>query len=246
MAPIIHLVRHAEGLHNLGQEFWSLMDPPLTDKGRHQCLQLQRDFVSHSRIDLVVSSPLCRAIYSAVQAFRPDKLTLLPDLQEISDFPCDIGREVESLKNELKDLEASVDYSYVDDLWTSKEGRYTPNIQAIQERARAVRCWLNTREEKEIVVVSHGAFLHFLTEDWEDSYIEEATGWKNAEYRTYNLQPKSCADDASMIETNESRQRRAKLEPRATSEEQLELHVKALHIWEQQGYLFSAKNRDSC
>lgn len=45
--------------------------------------------------------------------------------------------------------------------------------EAIEKRARAVRCWLSHRVEREIVVVTHGAFLHFLTEDWEDGYTLE-------------------------------------------------------------------------
>ena len=31
------------------------------------------------------------------------------------------------------------------------------------------------RPEKEIVVVTHGTFLHYLTEDWEDSHTYEGT-----------------------------------------------------------------------
>lgn len=30
-----------------------------------------------------------------------------------------------------------------------------------------MRKWLWNREEKEIVLVTHGAFLHYLTEDWD-------------------------------------------------------------------------------
>ncbi|KAL4889388.1 phosphoglycerate mutase-like protein [Aspergillus ambiguus] len=257
MSPIVHLVRHAEGLHNLGQEHWSLIDPLLTDRGREQCLQLRKTFPFHSNIELVVSSPLSRAIFSAVESFLPvfqsraeQKLLLLPDLQEIGDFPCDIGSSVEDLTERLKDLNVLIDYSHVDRAWTSKTGRYSPLISAIRARARAVRYWLSTRPEKEIIVVSHGAFLHFLTEDWEDSYLEEATGWKNAEYRTYELKTTArqsatsdgtprCINDACMTETPESRLRRGKTSTAPSLEEQVRLCVQALHIWEQQGYLRS-------
>ena len=53
-----------------------------------------------------------------------------------------------------------------------KAGKYEPAIKPVRERANAVRHWLKARPEKELVLVSHGAFLTFLTEDWEDS-------WKN-------------------------------------------------------------------
>jgi len=39
----------------------------------------------------------------------------------------------------------------------------------LKERARAARRWLKARSEKEIVMVTHGGFLHYFTEDWEDS-----------------------------------------------------------------------------
>lgn len=48
-------------------------------------------------------------------------------------------------------------------------GRYAPNNRALKERARAARRWLKARPEKEIVMVTHGGFLHYFTEDWEDS-----------------------------------------------------------------------------
>ncbi|KAL5360166.1 phosphoglycerate mutase-like protein [Aspergillus floccosus] len=256
MPPTVHLVRHAEGLHNLGQEYWSLTDPCLTDKGREQCLQLRNIFPFHSSVELVASLPLSRAIHSAAEGFLPvfqsrpeQQLILLPDLQEMGKFPCDIGSDVESLKEDLKILDVSIDYSHVNDAWTSKKGRYSPQITAIHDRARSVRHWLSTRSEKQIVLVSHGAFLHFLTDDWEDSYIEEATGWRNAEYRTYELHSlhevstishgKSSIGDVSMKETAESRSRRGKTLAAPASEEQVRLRFEALRVWTQQGYLRS-------
>lgn len=36
----------------------------------------------------------------------------------------------------------------------------------MQKRAAALRCWLWKRPEENIALVTHGAFLHYLTEDW--------------------------------------------------------------------------------
>ncbi|KAB8260300.1 phosphoglycerate mutase-like protein [Aspergillus pseudonomiae] len=258
MPPRIHLVRHAEGLHNVGREYWDLTDPPLTDKGREQCRQLRDKFAFHSEVELIVSSPLCRAISSAAISFGPvfenqpsQNLILLPDLQEISDYPCDIGSEPEELMRKTANLNIPIDYSFVESSWNSKNGRYGPLIPAIQDRAQAVRRWLESRPEREIVVVSHGAFLHFLTEDWEDSFVEEATGWANAEYRTYDLhrQPKCHLDtvchfnEIALVETKESRSGRGKSNPTPPREEQNKLRLEALKVWGQQGYLFSAAER---
>ncbi|KNG90675.1 hypothetical protein ANOM_001118 [Aspergillus nomiae NRRL 13137] len=282
MPPRIHLVRHAEGLHNVGREYWDLTDPPLTDKGGEQCRQLRDRFAFHSEVELIVSSPLCRAISSAAISFGPvfenqpsQNLILLPDLQEISDFPCDIGSEPEELMRKTANINIPIDFSFVESSWNSKNGRYGPSIPAIQDRAQAVRRWLESRPEREIVVVSHGAFLHFLTEDWEDSFVEEgqsfaspssalknylhtdilpvgiATGWANAEYRTYDLhrQPKcglntAChINEIALVETKESRSGRGKSSPTPPREEQNRLRLEALKVWGQQGYLFSAAER---
>lgn len=50
-----------------------------------------------------------------------------------------------------------------------QSGRYVPTNRALKERARAARRWLKARPEKEIVMVTHGGYLHYFTEDWEDS-----------------------------------------------------------------------------
>lgn len=41
-------------------------------------------------------------------------------------------------------------------------------MERIRDRAREARHWLKERPEMEIAVITHGGFLHFLTEDWED------------------------------------------------------------------------------
>jgi broad specificity phosphatase PhoE len=71
-------------------------------------------------------------------------------------------------------------------------GRYQPTNQAIKHRARAARQWLKARPEKEVIVVSHGGILHYLTEDWEDSSQYQgmsgrAGGWIRADDGRYRL-----------------------------------------------------------
>lgn len=95
------------------------------------------------------------------------KLIALPDVQETSDVPCDTGSEPQELRTEFAGK--SVDLNMVHEGWNNKAGRYAPSNAALKERARAARRWLKARPEKEIVVVTHGGFLHYFTEDWEDS-----------------------------------------------------------------------------
>ena len=114
-------------MHNLGHEYWSLIDPPLTETGRDQCLKLNAEFPYHSKVELVVSSPLCRAMYTATESFRSVfdskpglNLVVLPGLQEISDFPCDVGSEPAILKEKMNDIGVNIDWTFLHEGWTRK------------------------------------------------------------------------------------------------------------------------------
>ncbi|OJJ35037.1 hypothetical protein ASPWEDRAFT_40169 [Aspergillus wentii DTO 134E9] len=246
MPPRIHFVRHAQGFHNISLANWSLIDPLLTEKGKQQCVDLRDRFPHHSSVELIVSSPLRRTIYTAWEAFQPVfqahedlEMILLPDLRELSAFPCDTGCEPGTLKEEMDGAGVPVDIGFVHDGWTEKSGRYKPTIETTESRARDTRRWLRDRPEKEIVVVTHGAMLHFLTEDWEDSCAHEATGWENTEYRSYDFQ---ATGDAILFETPESRLRRGKTGLIPTPEEQLKLREVSIPHWESQGYTLSGSS----
>lgn len=170
MAPTIHCVRHAQGYHNISIANENLRDPLLTDQGKQQCEELRKRFPYSADIELVVASPLRRTIYTALYAFRDVlaakklRIIALPELQETSSQPCDTGSSVEDLAREF--AAAPVDLSLVKDGWNSKTGRWAPDADVIEKRALNARRWLMSRDEKNIVVVSHGGFLHYFTEDW--------------------------------------------------------------------------------
>ncbi|KAJ5209618.1 Histidine phosphatase superfamily clade-1 [Penicillium cf. viridicatum] len=260
MAPIIHCVRHAQGLHNLCTANHVIQDPLLTDLGHEQCQTLRENFPRHANIDLVTASPLRRTLYTALEGFapvfesKPDlKIIALPDIQETSDVPCDTGSEPSVLKEEFK---TGVDLDLVQDGWNNKlSGRYAPTNKALKERARAARRWLKARPEKEIVMVTHGGFLHYFTEDWEDSSQFQGTGWSNTEYRTFSFSEETHTDDlegypldgdnASLEETIDSRQRRGKTGPMPSREEQKTLYKKGTQGWDDQGLQMSTADREA-
>ncbi len=68
------------------------------------------------------------------------------------------------LKEEFKNK--SVDFSFVTEGWNSKLGRWGTNSEPIKAGAAETRRWVKGREEEVVVVVTHGGFVHFLTEDW--------------------------------------------------------------------------------
>ncbi|PWY78362.1 phosphoglycerate mutase family protein [Aspergillus heteromorphus CBS 117.55] len=258
MPPIIHCVRHAQGVHNLNTANHVIPDPLLTELGNEQCQKLRDSFPRHAQIDLVTASPLRRTLYTALQSFEPvfqahpdTKLIALPDVQETSDVPCDTGSEPAALAEEMGQR---VDLGLVREGWNVKTGRYAPTHKAIKERARAARRWLKARPEKEIVLVSHGGFLHYFTEDWEESSLYQGTGWTNTEYRTYEFTEdihlddleglKLDGDNASLVETRESRQRRGKTGAMSDREQQKTLYRLGTKGWDDQGLQLSTAERE--
>lgn len=92
-------------------------------------MELSQKFPFTSQVDLVVTSPMRRAIYTGLEGFNAvlekehaPKLIALPDLQELSDFPCDIGSKVEDLQREVEQDNLPVDLSFVEEGWTEKVG----------------------------------------------------------------------------------------------------------------------------
>lgn len=93
----------------------------------------------------------------------------LPEAQETSDVPCDTGSDPHILHQEMSGL--PIDLSLVQPGWNNKTGQWAPTSDAIAARAKQARQWLKARPEKEIVLVTHGGYLHYFTEDWSDSNV---------------------------------------------------------------------------
>ena len=213
----IHLVRHAQGFHNLKFKNHSMSDPLLTPKGIAQCKDLSTSFPAEcsSAIELLVVSPLRRTIYTALHGFpevikRGTPIIALPEAQETGAGlkPCDTGSNREILEDEFK--EYRIDFTLLHDGWNPKLD--TPDSpDKLRERASFVRTWLRDRSEQVICLVCHGGFLHYLTEDWEGFQEKKGTGWRNCEWRTYEFKDGTDPDDdnASLVETENSRAKRS-------------------------------------
>jgi broad specificity phosphatase PhoE len=186
MASQIHLVRHAESLHNVTKDF-STLDPPLTDIGMEQAGQLVQKFTRSASIGVIITSPLKRAVQTTLAGFPHvldkrnyaseskagginggAKLIVDPDLQERSELPCDTGSDCAVLEAAFP----GVDFTMLGNNWQAKKGAYVADDVAVEERAKKVRTRLakiveelNNKEKKDIVVVTHGVFMKFLSGD---------------------------------------------------------------------------------
>lgn len=96
--------------------------------------------------------------------------------------------------------------------------------------------------DAQVVLVTHGGYLHYFTDDWEDSDLYPGTGWRNCESRSYCFEEDDfMAEDgdgdgeARLTETMESRRKRGKLYPMCKREDQPALFELGMQRWESQG-----------
>lgn len=195
--PQVHLVRHAEAVHNVNNDY-SCRDPELTQGGKQQARDLCRSFPRSQHVGLVITSPLRRAIETTLHAFpnildlryfdrgsgsgvvKGAKLLIEPDVQERSALPCDIGSD----KHFLESLFPKLDFSNLPADWPLKEGPYSIDEKEIDARASRFRHRLKEQidnmddeERRDVVIVTHAGFMRDLLGD-QDIELPRAE-WKS-------------------------------------------------------------------
>ncbi|KAG5664964.1 hypothetical protein KAF25_008698 [Fusarium avenaceum] len=239
MSPIIHCVRHGQGVHNLSHANHHLPDPELTPLGEEQARSLCAKYPKLANVQLIVSSPLRRTLQTALMAFPSQlegglQVLALPEMQEASNLICDTGRDLSEVKADFEQL--PVNFDVVETGWHIKEDKWAPVASSLLKRAQIARQWLSERQEAEIVVTTHGCFLHFLTDDWINAVNSQATDWANAEVRSFTLTNDKDGRPA-FSETKESRIGRGMEPDGLTEEQQLELRETTLKTWIEWGVI---------
>ena len=105
--------------------------------------------------------------------------------------------------------------------WWVHDGEYAFEPKALLNRAAKLRRWIKNRPEKEVVLVAHGFFNHYITGDVNEQGEQTTPWWNEAELRTYNFVDGDAyvgggkdvegEDGAAIQETAESLQRLKKL-----------------------------------
>ncbi|KAI1427550.1 histidine phosphatase superfamily [Xylaria sp. FL1777] len=213
MAPVIDVIRHAESTHNISGNAYE-RDPDLTAHGEWQAYFLGKTYPFMNKISHVVSSPMRRAIRTALIAFERvllegKKAILLPELQETGIQPSDMGQPPDALEVVFR---PQIDTSLLDRKWflKSQDSKYIPDVALVEARAREARVFLRELaqsgpDDAHIVVVSHGGFLHFLTESYSCLTEGHFTTYNNTTVQSFQFVDLYGTDpDAKMIETKEN------------------------------------------
>lgn len=186
----IHFIRHAQSKHNeraalVADETSVRMDPtlrdaPLTDLGHAQACALAPIMSRLTGIELVVVSPLTRAIQTMQHAFAQCSAPrFVLDLhREYQHSFCDIGQRPIELAKHFPDLA----FDHLADPWwfTSPDhpGPFaTETMEMFDARLAMFRSWLYARPEHEIAIVGHGTFLNRLTGHWYDNTTRITMSW---------------------------------------------------------------------
>ena len=165
-------IRHGESTFNAA---WTkeavdplLFDAPLSESGVEQ-VRLARTTLAGRRFELVITSPLTRALQTTAGLFdshpsRP-RVVVSALVRESVENSCDIGRSPSLLAADFPPLE----FAHLDDPWWHVDGAPDARgicvepVEVIQARVAEFRAYVVSRPEKLIAVVAHGTFLFHLT-----------------------------------------------------------------------------------
>lgn len=147
-------------------------DARLSKAALAQCAALAELTARLDSIELVVCSPLTRSLQTVTAGFadyvaRGSPVVALEAVRELVQTRADSRRPTSELASEFGHVSFSELSDEEDVLWDrlggAAEGADAVAADALEARcAEAVR-WLLARPEKEVVVVSHPALLHHLT-----------------------------------------------------------------------------------
>lgn len=214
----VHLIRHCQSSLNVPPHDKNKLDPDLTATGINQAKALGRSFPHLTPETLIIASPLRRTLNTAIHAFKDhlsatnSQILALPELQELTQWPCDTGSSLACLLTEYRDH--PVNFDKVTYKWDSKDGYFSPSERRSLQRMTDTRQWLYEQKVQNIICIGHCRCLQLLVE--EDSYERIRAGlcseeWQNGEWRSYRFEvgPKW---EKELVETRESLKRRGKRE----------------------------------
>ena len=158
-------------------------DPGLTPGGRSDARLFVKNYPHLQYPRIILTSHLRRTLQMAVEIKscleekRPDlgciPIVAHPDLQEVSNRQCDTGTPLDVLRQEFPQIEFPGTV-FPDEYPRSAHSKPPKKDTAFDDvphllaaRGRRIREYIKYQlDETEIILVSHGSFLHFLLNRW--------------------------------------------------------------------------------
>mmetsp|Transcript_54051 Transcript_54051/g.171512 ORF Transcript_54051/g.171512 Transcript_54051/m.171512 type:complete len:252 (+) Transcript_54051:89-844(+) len=184
---IIHLIRHAESEFNRHYENTSsdpmIPDAPITPKGVNQATALRKTLSGgaagelHPPPEVVMASPLTRALQTAVVAFPDANVEVEPLIREWLTDSCDIGRDPGELSEAFPainfdklpgpvwwytDPEGPAHASTEESLAHFRDYGFFEKEHMVEERLQQLLGVLRGRPEESFALVGHGDIFNLL------------------------------------------------------------------------------------
>lgn len=168
MPPTVHFIRHGQSTFNMHYDGGSKdplhFDARLSPLG-HEQVEAARITLAKSHYDLVITSPLSRAIQTAQGMFGARIPIIVNALHgEWVTWSCNVGRPASELSRDHPDLDFSTlkeDWRHVDGA-INEHGITCEPEASFLGRVADFRRMILARPENRIAVVGHGDFFYQL------------------------------------------------------------------------------------
>jgi len=168
MNKSIFLIRHGQSTHNVVWETTGkdpvILDAPLSPAG-HRQVAGARPLAQSLGVDLVVTSPLTRALQTAIGLFGDSAPFLVtPMHREKLSNGCDVGSDPAKLAETFPGIE----FSHLPACWWYDHPERDPRGFAVEPpdvfagRVSEFRGWIMARPEQRIAIIGHGMFFKHL------------------------------------------------------------------------------------
>ena len=170
MAATVFLIRHGQSTFNAHFEATGQdpghVDARLSELGQLQAAEARARMAALGRPDLVITSPLTRAIQTTMAIFGDTGIPVEVSghHREQLDHTCDIGRSPAALGAEFPGLK----FDHLDDPWWHNGPPDHRGVPAEPEglfagRVRSFAAFLAAHPSASVAVVGHGTFFRHLT-----------------------------------------------------------------------------------
>lgn len=168
MDKSLFLIRHGQSTHNVIWEATGrdpvIIDAPLSPLG-HDQVAAARPLAQRLNVELVVTSPLTRALQTATGLFGTAAPYLVTPLhREKLSNGCDVGSDPATLAASFPGIE----FAHLPACWWYDHHERDPRGFALEPpeifagRVGEFRHWVMARPERRIAIVGHGMFFKHL------------------------------------------------------------------------------------
>ena len=167
MSQILHLIRHGHSLHNelfhkIGVQAFRIpltIDSPLTNEGHLQSIELGQSWLKKKEIELVVVSPLTRALETCMNIFGDTNIPI-ESHEFLREYP--IGEDTCNKRSSLsllKNKYPKVHFNLLVDQDTLWREDYRENLNELETRLQIMIDYIRSRKETNIAIVGHSSFF---------------------------------------------------------------------------------------